>query len=71
MTKPGFIKLAARVVKRERKKSGLNQTEFARLVGASQAAVSKVENAQQAPGLFEWLRFCRAFKINPTLEGEK
>lgn len=71
MTRLGFRKLAARVLKRTRKERGISQVHIAEIMETSQATISKIEAAQQDPALFEWLRFCRAFGVNPSLEGEK
>ena len=46
-----------------RKRLGLNQLEVAGILGVSQGAVSKMENAKLEPSAIQWLEFCRRTQV--------
>lgn len=55
-----------------RKKMGLNQTDFAKLVGIKQNSLSKLERGFYAPTLHNIYRLARGLKVSPdNLFGRK
>ena len=53
----------ADVLRSTRKKLGLTQIDLAKVMGISQSALSKMENAKLEPSARQWLEFCRATGI--------
>ena len=58
-----------REVKRIRKKSGMNQTELAPLLGLDQSALSRVENGKQVLTVGQWVTLCLLTKTKDSLTG--
>jgi DNA-binding XRE family transcriptional regulator len=70
--KERFQKKAAIKIREVRKSKELSQTEVGKIVGLSQASISKLENCDVHPGAYEWNRFCQIFGVNPvTLENTR
>lgn len=59
----------AKKIRKERLGRGITQVNLAKLLGISQATMSKLENGETMPKAEVWLRFCRKFGLDPMLGG--
>lgn len=53
--------------KKQRQSRGLTQIDVAKLIGITQASVSKIEAGTVAPSALSWLRFCNALFLDPRI----
>lgn len=54
------------VVYRARKGKGMTQMRMSKIIGVSQATLSKIESGELEPRLSVWLKFCEKFEIHPA-----
>lgn len=54
------VKLIGRLVCKDRKRCGMNQTELAPLLGIDQSALSRVESGKQALTAVQWFELSQA-----------
>lgn len=67
------IKEIGLLIKHTRKQNKTSQTELAKLLGVTQATVSKYEDGSMGFSANVWLNFCNLYRIDPfiLLEGEE
>lgn len=59
-----YIEIIDRLIAR-RKELGMSQVELGAAFGEDQAFISRVERRQRRVDVWEFVRFCRALKIDP------
>lgn len=62
---PLYRALVERLI-RERKAAGLTQTELASRMGTDQSHVSKFERGERRMDIIDFLKFCRALRIDSS-----
>ena len=61
---PGYIAIIDMLIER-RREIGMTQVEFAELYGEDQSFVSRVERRQRCIDVWEFIRWCRALRLEP------
>jgi transcriptional regulator with XRE-family HTH domain len=61
---PSYLAIIAMLIER-RREMGMTQAELAELYGEDQSFVSRVERRQRRIDVWEFVRWCRALRLNP------
>jgi predicted transcriptional regulator len=59
-----YIEIIDRLIAR-RRELGMSQTDLAKAYGEEQPFISRVERRQRRVDVWEYVRFCRALRIEP------
>lgn len=62
---PEITILIGRVIERDRRRRGYNQTALAPMIGLDQSALSRVESGKQQLTATQWFELCRIFDYDP------